>query len=535
MASESQVKEYIAYWLQLGKQVMFAGGRFGKKTQRIIEGEQYSPEFEGLWQQVRSPSRRRGCYLEGTSETIDKLLKSDWEITDCPRCSMMKPQPIVGMSPISCPCEDLSNWPNLELPAPRKPVSDRKQLTAIANRLEQMGQKADLYAFSMAGTPVEIQGSEIRDRLRLQSELILNSAQEGICGFNQQGKITFVNPAGYRLLGYNSLELIGESIDKILSIAESSQSKSLSIENLIDMTLKEGSIQEMTNGIFWRQTQTSFPGEFAIAPIKQQGYIVGAVLTFKDITERLEIDRMKDEFISMVSHELRTPLTAIRGALGILSSGLLDRLPDKAQRMVEIAVKNTDRLLRLINDILDLDRISSGKVAIAKQKCDAGNLMLEAVESLQANADEKLLTIELLPIHSQIWADPDRVIQLLTNLLSNAIKFSDSGATVRLSAFLREPEILFEVTDRGRGIPADKINTIFGRFQQVDSSDSRLFGGTGLGLAICQTIVEQHQGRIWVESEEGQGSTFFFTLPIFCPERLVELSEDSDTVETANT
>lgn len=507
MASESEVKQYLAYWLQLGKKVQLNNGARTKKIQRVIQGEHYSQELEALWKEVRSPDTQ-DCYLEGTSETIDQLLSSEWEITNCPRCPMMKPQRIAGMPVISCPCEDLSNWPNLELPPPRKPVSDRQHLTAITNRLDQMGLKADLYG--MAASPTEIQPEEIRDRLRLQSELILNSASEGICGFNEQGEITFANPAAYGLLGYESLELMGQDINKILSLPEFNKTF-----NKTELFKQVALIQDTANGIFWRRDGTSFSGEYAIAPIKHQKKIIGAVLTFKDITERLEIERMKDEFISMVSHELRTPLTAIRASLEMLASGLLDKFPDKAQRMLEIAVKNTDRLLRLINDILDLDRISSGKVAIVQQTCDVGHLMMEAVDSIQAIADEKSMTIKFIPITAPVWADPDQVVQLLTNLLSNAIKFSATGSTVLLTAFVQKPEIIFKVKDQGRGIPAEKLQAIFGRFEQVDSSDSRLFGGTGLGLAICQTIVDRHQGRIWVDSEEGKGSTFWFSLPMF--------------------
>lgn len=505
MASESEVKQYLAYWLQLGKKVQLNNGAKTKKIQRVIQGEDYSEELDELWQEVRSPEST-DCYLEGTSETIDQLLSSEWEITDCPRCPMIKPQRIAGMPVISCPCEDLSNWPNLELPPPRKPVSDRQHLTAITNRLDQMGRKADLYALSMSASPTEIQPEEIRDRLLLQSELILNSASEGICGLNEQGEITFVNPAASGLLDYDSLELIGQDINKILSLPEFSKTEFLHQVALI---------QNTANGRFLRRDGTPFPGEYAIAPIKHQQQIIGAVLTFKDITERLEIDRMKDEFISMVSHELRTPLTAIRASLEMLASGLLDKFPQKAQRMLEIAVKNTDRLLRLVNDILDLDRISSGKVAIVPETCDVGHLMMEAVDSIQAIADEKSMTIKFVPITAPVWGDRDQIVQLLTNLLSNAIKFSAAGSTVWLTAFVQKPEIIFQVKDQGRGIPADKLKTIFGRFEQVDSSDSRLFGGTGLGLAICKTIVDRHQGRIWVDSEEGKGSTFFFSLPMF--------------------
>jgi len=275
------------------------------------------------------------------------------------------------------------------------------------------------------------------------------------------------------------------------------------------------------------------------SPTKSE--ILGAVIAFRDITERQIVERMKDEFISVVTHELRTPLTSIHGSLGMLASGLLSTQPEKSQRLLEIAVDSTERLVRLINDILDVERIESGKVTMAKLSCNAADLMAQAADTMQAMADKAGVTLSVSTVSAQLWADPDRIIQTLTNLLSNGIKFSSRGDTVWLSAEItaaeeqrcrgelnstfspahpltRSPanmkQILFKVKDQGRGIPADKLETIFERFQQVDVSDSRNSEGTGLGLAICRSIVQQHGGRIWVESTLGEGSTFYFTLPL---------------------
>jgi CheY-like chemotaxis protein len=235
---------------------------------------------------------------------------------------------------------------------------------------------------------------------------------------------------------------------------------------------------------------------------------------FRDVTARLEIERMKDEFVSTVSHELRTPLTSIRGALGLLTSGILSADPAKAQRMLDIAVGNTDRLIRLINDILDIERIESGRVKVEKRSCNAAGLMAQAEDSVRELANKAGVKLELLPTSGNVLADSDRIVQTLTNLLGNAIKFSLPGKVVTLSAQRGDDEMLFEVKDQGRGIPADKLGVIFERFQQVDASDEREKGGTGLGLAICRSIVDQHGGRIWAESQLGQGSSFYFTLPL---------------------
>lgn len=232
-----------------------------------------------------------------------------------------------------------------------------------------------------------------------------------------------------------------------------------------------------------------------------------------DISERRAIDRMKDEFISTVSHELRTPLTSIRGALGLLSSGRLGDLPEKGQRLLEIASNNTDRLVRLINDILDIERIESGKVTLTKTLCDGGTLAHAAADVVRQLADRQQITIAIDATAAPLLADSDRMIQTLTNLLGNAVKFSPSGSTIRVTVRADGPTVVFAVADQGRGIPAEKLGTIFERFQQVDASDSRDKGGSGLGLTISRSIVRQHGGEITAESEAGSGSTFTIVVP----------------------
>jgi PAS domain S-box-containing protein len=238
----------------------------------------------------------------------------------------------------------------------------------------------------------------------------------------------------------------------------------------------------------------------------------------QDISDRHQIDQMKDEFISVVSHELRTPLTAINGALGMLGTGVFDKRPERAKEMLAIAANNCDRLVRLVNDILDLERLESGKTPLVWETCQVADLMQQAIEAVQAIATQDGITLKCNPLFVTITAAPDAIVQTLINLLSNAIKFSPANSTVYLTAesdnSAHSSDILFYVKDQGRGIPSNKLETIFGRFQQVDVSDARQKGGTGLGLAISKSLVQQHGGQIWVESVVGQGSTFYFTLPL---------------------
>ncbi|MEM9273034.1 MAG: ATP-binding protein [Cyanobacteria bacterium P01_F01_bin.143] len=260
-----------------------------------------------------------------------------------------------------------------------------------------------------------------------------------------------------------------------------------------------------------------------IPHIQEKDIIQGFFALTSDISDRKAIERMKDEFISVVSHELRTPLTSIHSSLKILATGKLGSLSNKGQRMLQIADEQTERLVHLVNNVLDLQRIQSGKITMNKQAAHTDKLIGEAVQTMQALAQEQAIEISVKPNNFVVWADRDYIVQALTNLLSNAIKFSPPKSTIVLSASRNRhhkngkkqqiSSIIFAVQDQGQGIPQDRLETIFERFQQVDSSDSRKKGGTGLGLAICRQIVEGHGGQIWVKSRLDKGSTFYFTLP----------------------
>ncbi|WP_404784910.1 ATP-binding protein [Altericista sp. CCNU0014] len=362
------------------------------------------------------------------------------------------------------------------------------------------------------------------ERLSRHNQLILNSAGEGIYGLNLQGKITFANPAAARILGYEVNQLIGQWMHTLLHHSQPDGNLYLLPENPIYATLREGKLQQITGDLFRCRDGSMIPVEYVSSPIRERNKIAGAVVLFKDITERQLIEKIKDQFVSIVSHELRTPLTSIRSTLGLLSSGWLKSHPEKSQRMLDIAFSNTNRLVRLIGDILDIERMKFGKVAMEKTHCNVAEVMIQSADAMRAMAHKADITLLVEPVTANLWADSDRIIQTLTNLLNNAIKFSPPNTTVRLKAELqthsqrpqrcRTPYLLFQVIDEGIGIPEDKLESIFDRFQQVDVSNARSQGGTGLGLTICREIVEQHDGQIWVESQLGRGSTFYFTLPV---------------------
>lgn len=386
-----------------------------------------------------------------------------------------------------------------------------------------------------AGKVVRVVGTveNITDRKRAEAALrqsedrfrrAFDYAPYGISLVSTTGQFVLANAYYCALLGYTEAELLTLTF-KTITHPDDWEEDWQGFQRMMNHKVNTYQIEKR----YLTKQGQSIPVIVNAAPIYdadgQPLYSVGHV---QDIRDRIAIDRMKDEFISVVSHELRTPITAIQGALAMLGTGLYDNRPQKAQRMLNIAIANSNRLVRLVDDILSFERLESGQVQLEKEACQVATLMYQAIDSVQALADQSGITVTTTPINTTLWAAPDAIIQMLINLLSNAIKFSAPGQTVRLRAEAgvsgsppppaRLPSqpatMLFMVQDQGRGIPADKLELIFDQFQQVDASDSRLLGGAGLGLAICKRIVQQHGGQIWVESTVNQGSTFYVTIPL---------------------
>jgi len=349
------------------------------------------------------------------------------------------------------------------------------------------------------------------EELHRTQEILLDTIEDGICGADRNGAASLVNPAACRLLRATAEELNGVFVHDLLhSNAPGGGFCNEECKLFRALQLNVAASGETT---VFRRDRSSFPAEFSLTPILDQGRFSGSVLSFRDISQRFALDRLKDEFVSTVSHELRTPLTSIRGALGLLSAGILGTVSDKAANLLRIALSNSDRLVRLINDILDLERIQSGREPLTFRPIALGEIVRQAMDGMQPVADAAGVQL----IHDanlvHLTADPDRLLQVITNLLSNAVKFSPEGATIAVTIREGSSGVTLSVIDQGRGIPADKLDTIFDRFKQVDASDSKQKGGSGLGLAICRTIVQQHGGRIWAERNSVRGSTFRVVLP----------------------
>ncbi len=366
------------------------------------------------------------------------------------------------------------------------------------------------HSFNQTATQLQRSFDQVKTALQKSEEKftkVFRSSPDPIVIVTPEGAYLEMNEAFVDLLGYSRQDLLENTIDALGIWTDSADYK-----HYVQQVQATGRVQNLEYTL-----QSRFERSLRVLLSAEQIDIQGQpcmIVILKDITERHEIERMKHEFISIVSHELRTPLTAIRGFLGLLGTGLYDQKPEKAKRMIDLALTSSDRLVRLINDILDLERLDSGKAPLVMEYADSAMLVQKAIEGIQAIADESTITFLVAAASAQVWVAPDAMIQTLTNLVSNAIKFSPPGETVWISVRLSGNHLLFSVRDHGRGIPADKLETIFERFQQVDASDARQKGGTGLGLAICRSIVQQHGGQIWAESILGKGSTFYFRLPL---------------------
>lgn len=352
---------------------------------------------------------------------------------------------------------------------------------------------------------------------------LLENVELVVVGLDVIGQVEYINPFFLKLTGYERQEIFGSNWFK--TCVPTSQVEK--VEKVFQTLLATDEPSHYNHSILTKSGEARIISWNHTVLRNTDGKAIGTMSIGEDVTERYLLEKMKDEFVSVVSHELRTPLTAIHGALSLLNGGYIDPLSERGNQAIKIAADSAERLVRLVNDILELERLQSGKIKLEKTSINIRDLLLHAQAEFEVTATKANITIETIATDMNISADRDRLLQVLTNLLSNAIKFSPPDTKIVLTAHPHQyrtkyslmpevdcPYVLFTVKDYGRGIPPGKIEKIFERFQQVDSSDSRQKGGTGLGLAICRNIVEQHGGRIWVKSILERGSKFYFTIPI---------------------
>jgi NtrC-family two-component system sensor histidine kinase KinB len=348
-----------------------------------------------------------------------------------------------------------------------------------------------------------------------QNSLLLDSAGEGILGIDIQGHANFVNTSACEMLGYKAEELIGKKLHALIHHSHVDGKTYHQKDCKMALAFRDGQIHRVEDEILWRKDGSNFPVQYASNPIKKNGQILGCVVVFNDVTERRKLDQLKEEFVSVVSHELRTPLTSIKGSLLMVLSGKVGAIPEKALDMLTIAANNSERLERLINDLLDINKLQLAPATF--KPILINELVSQAIESNQGYADKFGVTCVWQPTAEDsvmVMGDEIRLIQALLNLFSNAIKYSPKDKPVIISTESDDKNIRILVSDSGLGIPLDYQDKVFEKFSQADTSDTRQKGGTGLGLAITKEIIEKHSGKISFISSPGQGTTFCIELPI---------------------
>jgi PAS domain S-box-containing protein len=346
--------------------------------------------------------------------------------------------------------------------------------------------------------------AEALEEAARKESAIIENAVDVICSLDARGTFLAVSPASKKVFGYTPAEMIGSKLVRLV-VPDDFDRALLEFQKVMQggsappietrVVRKDGAVVDTLWSAHWSKAEGSM---FCVA---------------HDITERKKAEQIKQEVLAMVSHDLRTPLATVRSFLEMLETGMFGDLSERGQHLLKVADRSTLRMLTLIKDLLDIERMEAGMLELHKQAISLESVLNQSVQSIQSLAAEKKVQLEVVPTSATVEADEDRLVQVTINLLTNAIKFSQAQGTVRLCASESNDWVEIAVKDHGRGIPRTKIKRIFDRFKQVESSDATEKGGTGLGLAICKALVELHGGTIKVESEEGHGSTFTFRIP----------------------
>lgn len=330
---------------------------------------------------------------------------------------------------------------------------------------------------------------------------ILNSASDGIITITDGGAVVSFNLQTEKMFGYTAKELINKNINELIpGLTE----RARSIANKLPVEFL---------GI--NKNGDNFPAELTVSGMRMNKKNIYVIIV-RDITERKKVEQLKNEFVSVVSHELRTPLTSIRGSLGLILGGVVGEFSEKAKNLLNIANNNCERLLHLINDILDIEKMESGKMNFTIEPVDISKIVKESIAANQMYGEKFGVKIKLVESVSGVLvnADYDRMLQVMANLISNAVKFSKQGDSVDLAIKVLNQKVRVSVTDYGSGIPANFQKSIFQKFSQADTTSTRGKGGTGLGLNITKSIIEKFGGTIDFISQENKKTVFYFDLPV---------------------
>jgi len=374
------------------------------------------------------------------------------------------------------------------------------------DEIAEVGRSFDRMARVIAEERLSLSESEQRIRV------ILDNVVDGIISMDGKGTVSAFNPAAEKIFGYQASEVIGRNVKCLMPEPYQSEHDGYLNNYRVTGERKIIGIGREVEGL--RADGRTVPLELWVVEVNQDNehLFIGMV---RDISDRLQIDRMKKEFVSTVSHELRTPLTSIKGSLGLVNGGALGEIPGEAHAMINVAINNSDRLMLLINDLLDIEKIEAGKMDFHIEPINVMAFISDVLSANQGYVDEQKVSFKItseVP-GAMVQGDAARLMQVMANLISNAAKYSPKFDNIEIAVQRADGSIEISVRDHGPGIPEAFHGQIFEKFSQADSSDTRRVGGTGLGLSITRAIVEHHDGQIDYESEVGVGTRFFFGLP----------------------
>jgi PAS domain S-box-containing protein len=377
---------------------------------------------------------------------------------------------------------------------------------------------------------ISLRKDEERRVARMESRYrgLLEAAPDAMVVVNHGGEIVLANLQAEKEFGYGPDELLGQNMKNIIPHGFAERLLSVGLSSAEDtLTLQIATGIELTG---LRKDRSEFPVEIMLSPLES----AEGILVIRDISARKRIERLKDEFVSTVSHELRTPLTSISGSLGLLAGQWASKLPESAARLLAIAHTNSQRLVRLINDILDIEKLESGHVVFNFSQVAVRTLVEHAIEDNRGFAESYGVRVRLDTDSADldVNADPDRLAQVVTNLLSNAIKFSPADGEVLIAVTKNENRVRITVRDHGSGVPDDFKLHIFEKFAQADATNTRQKSGTGLGLSIVKQIVERLGGKVGFDDPPGGGAAFYVELPVWDGSTGGEIDLDSDASGT---
>lgn len=370
-----------------------------------------------------------------------------------------------------------------------------------------------LTAFNSMSNKIEANIQQIQTANK-HTQAILDNVIDGIVTINKQGIIQSFNQSAENIFGYKAVDVIGRNVKVLMP-----EPYHHNHDQYLQHYMEGGQPKIIGKGrevVGLRKNGNTFPMDLAVTELRIENEVtfIGIV---RDISERMKVDRMKNEFVSTISHELRTPLTAIHASLDLMGSGVIAEVPEKLVNLLDIAKRNTVRLHDLVNDLLDIEKLEAGQMNFDFAPHSTEQLINDSITLNQGFADKFHVRIEKSKdnVSGMVNVDARRIEQALSNLISNACKFSKKDTVVTIKTTIKNEWIKISVIDKGIGIAAEFYDKIFQKFSQADSTDTRDYEGSGLGLAISREIIDKMNGHIGFESEQGMGSEFFIELPLY--------------------